>query len=632
MGASVSLRKYKSTALKCSAERDGEPMTHERHQKYRSSQMFSEDCAHEQAVSAAPTFLMNGAHKNSKHLGGSAFPSLVGGRLIASSDRDIASAQVQRLPEGDQQDGVHGFCRDRHRNGKNQNCAEQRRTEATKNCDKSASSAAVSCLDEVNGTAAWPPRFRHSYSIDSSLSSSEDEDPYLRPIMAISRRGTRNFFSVELRSDGSGHERLDNQRDHALPLYAGRADRIYRRASTSRTKQGEGRQSQFDAVKNKPALRVEISSDSSSDEDQRQQWLSAVRSPEEYDLATMTARQNGENNFIKPMLRLHHIERGEKAEKTAVGEINKSATETPIIAEFVSLNFSSSDCDEDYINGLECEEVYDWLDTAEAAKNENGTHPSELMGSHLEECDGSVDDSSEVGEGDNVYNWLETSFSYGREKIKKGEIKDDNKLKAVGICVCDEEDDTDEFEEEEPYNWLELGTSSGLVDRGNKERPRVKGTKPNRIQLPGVQLPGVKTPLDVQKGNLKYAAFLTPNQNEVYHLDNLFTPPTPDSPLAREAWSLGFQRKVSVRIVKDTTKVMRKKVALPSKKPDAIKGDWLTNRYIVNNYIILNPLGKGSYAEVRLCKEKNNNQLYAVKIMNKGILERKVVSCGWTFL
>jgi len=58
----------------------------------------------------------------------------------------------------------------------------------------------------------------------------------------------------------------------------------------------------------------------------------------------------------------------------------------------------------------------------------------------------------------------------------------------------------------------------------------------------------------------------------------------------------------------------------------------LTNRYIVNNYILLDPLGEGSYAEVRLCKEKSHNQLYAIKIMNKDLLKKKNVGSNSTFM
>jgi len=105
----------------------------------------------------------------------------------------------------------------------------------------------------------------------------------------------------------------------------------------------------------------------------------------------------------------------------------------------------------------------------------------------------------------------------------------------------------------------------------------------------------------------------------------MFTPPTPqcDSPLARDIEAA--HNHASISEVKDTIRVKRKKAALPTRKPDARMGNWLTNRYIVNNYILLNQLGTGSYAEVRLCKEKNDNKLYAIKIMNKDFLKKKSI-------
>ncbi|GMH50991.1 hypothetical protein TL16_g00921 [Triparma laevis f. inornata] len=46
----------------------------------------------------------------------------------------------------------------------------------------------------------------------------------------------------------------------------------------------------------------------------------------------------------------------------------------------------------------------------------------------------------------------------------------------------------------------------------------------------------------------------------------------------------------------------------------------------------MNPLGQGSYAEVRLCKEKTRDELYAIKIMNKDLLMKKSVGMSSTFM
>ena len=43
----------------------------------------------------------------------------------------------------------------------------------------------------------------------------------------------------------------------------------------------------------------------------------------------------------------------------------------------------------------------------------------------------------------------------------------------------------------------------------------------------------------------------------------------------------------------------------------------------VNQYDVLQPLGKGSFAEVFLVKDRNSKEEYAVKIFNKGLLRRK---------
>eukprot|EP00903_Cladosiphon_okamuranus_P018574 g17097.t1 len=92
----------------------------------------------------------------------------------------------------------------------------------------------------------------------------------------------------------------------------------------------------------------------------------------------------------------------------------------------------------------------------------------------------------------------------------------------------------------------------------------------------------------------------------------------------------------SEEAVKDTANITRKKAQLPQQEqlehPTPVGGSWLKNRYIVNNYILLEPLGTGSYAEVRLAKEKTSNKLYAVKIMNKDFLKKRQVGKEETFM
>jgi [calcium/calmodulin-dependent protein kinase] kinase len=55
-------------------------------------------------------------------------------------------------------------------------------------------------------------------------------------------------------------------------------------------------------------------------------------------------------------------------------------------------------------------------------------------------------------------------------------------------------------------------------------------------------------------------------------------------------------------------------------------GNWLSHRYVVNDYIILNEIGRGAFAEVRLCKNRTTNQLFAVKIMSRKEFDPKEVA------
>ena len=77
--------------------------------------------------------------------------------------------------------------------------------------------------------------------------------------------------------------------------------------------------------------------------------------------------------------------------------------------------------------------------------------------------------------------------------------------------------------------------------------------------------------------------------------------------------------------VKETTDVKRNRAHLPEelKHNKPTTGDWLKKRYIVNNYILLDVLGVGSYGEVRMCKDRTSEQLFAIKIISKDLLRKK---------
>ena len=81
----------------------------------------------------------------------------------------------------------------------------------------------------------------------------------------------------------------------------------------------------------------------------------------------------------------------------------------------------------------------------------------------------------------------------------------------------------------------------------------------------------------------------------------------------------------SLPVVKETNDVKRNRAQIPDMlrhaKPNT--GNWLNNRYIVNNYILLDGLGTGSYGEVRLCKDRITETLYAIKIISKDFLKKR---------
>lgn len=81
----------------------------------------------------------------------------------------------------------------------------------------------------------------------------------------------------------------------------------------------------------------------------------------------------------------------------------------------------------------------------------------------------------------------------------------------------------------------------------------------------------------------------------------------------------------SPHTVKETKDVKRNKAQLPSALTHAkpTTGNWLKKRYIVNNYILLDVLGTGSYGEVRLCKDRTTDNLFAIKIISKDLLKKK---------
>jgi hypothetical protein len=102
-------------------------------------------------------------------------------------------------------------------------------------------------------------------------------------------------------------------------------------------------------------------------------------------------------------------------------------------------------------------------------------------------------------------------------------------------------------------------------------------------------------------------------------------PASSPSPVVNRRPTAPKPNKEPPHAVIETNDVKRNKAQLPSTLTHAkpTTGDWLKKRYIVNNYILLDTLGTGSYGEVKLSKDRTTDTLYAVKIMSKDLLKKK---------
>jgi len=154
------------------------------------------------------------------------------------------------------------------------------------------------------------------------------------------------------------------------------------------------------------------------------------------------------------------------------------------------------------------------------------------------------------------------------------------------------------------YSSTESVVSIGAVMRGSADQnPYTTGGPPTG---PG----GTPNPFAAGQGGTPLAKHGGPRPN--MNMGPRMTPPRP-------------MKNVVPHAVKETTDVKRNKIQMPTNmahaKPTA--GNWLKKRYIVNNYIMLDTLGAGSYAEVRLCKDRTTENLYAMKIFSRDLLKKK---------
>jgi len=159
----------------------------------------------------------------------------------------------------------------------------------------------------------------------------------------------------------------------------------------------------------------------------------------------------------------------------------------------------------------------------------------------------------------------------------------------------------------------------------NAPQPSPMGTNHKTIGPPGQQLSAKRNPTSsspTPQSSLGPQGPHGPSQFQRLSNNANMTSPLPNPknrPIAPKPNSN------SPHTVKETKDVKRNKAQLPSALTHAkpTTGNWLKKRYIVNNYILLDVLGTGSYGEVRLCKDRTSDDLFAIKIISKDLLKKK---------
>ena len=301
---------------------------------------------------------------------------------------------------------------------------------------------------------------------------------------------------------------------------------------------------------------------------------------------------------------------------------------------------SESDYSEAEIDEGEDEEVYDWF----AFDTKAGLDSLAGGGG------GATKEEKEVADQKQPTMTTTTTTATARAVAAPDDFEDESD---------DDYDISGEGDTEEVYDWTSMNTAAGMQEIEEKKNLKESASLPSlraaatlekSAPLTSVSIEAKKTPPKLAQ----QSSALTPANKKInqpkpqhhLHRPSVLSRPsmahiaqssaTPTSPLTPMSPHIVDQASgpstPDNKKVKDTNKVKRKKASLPTNKPQNAHGSWLTNRYIVNNYILLDPLGQGSYAEVRLCKEKTHDQLYAIKIMNKDLLMKKSVGMSSTFM
>jgi [calcium/calmodulin-dependent protein kinase] kinase len=237
------------------------------------------------------------------------------------------------------------------------------------------------------------------------------------------------------------------------------------------------------------------------------------------------------------------------------------------------------------------------------------------------------DDYDLEGGDEETYDYLSMNTAAGMEEIKAKETPKAAPKPQMRVMTeaddssADDDSDYDAVDDvgedaAEVYDFLAFNTAAGMDEIAKQKET------PDAAPSTSSHLPAIAKASPPSKPSAKQQTPLTPT-----------APSQPPPPTITNAGLAS----PDPHAVKDTDKIKRKKASLPTNMPAVMSsnahGNFFTNRYIVNNYILLDVLGTGSYAEVRLGKEKSTeDQLYAIKIMNKDLLMKKSVGMASTFM
>jgi serine/threonine protein kinase len=99
----------------------------------------------------------------------------------------------------------------------------------------------------------------------------------------------------------------------------------------------------------------------------------------------------------------------------------------------------------------------------------------------------------------------------------------------------------------------------------------------------------------------------------------------------------GFDRHrtFSFQISNDDSSIVRKEVRVLSRKRElsvvsttSFRKSKAEGKIMINQYIVEKTLGQGSFAVVKLCRDSVTGQKYAIKQMNKKLLQKKKMGIG----